>query len=206
MRTRSKLALAGLAAALLLSMAVANGSARNLSVDEQGFRVTWTNLEFAEPGLNIHIRCPVTLEGSFHTRTIAKVLRSLIGFITRAIVKNESCTGGHATVLRETLPWHVTYEGFGGVLPSITSIRVLLVRPSFRVEPGFLGINCLSQPENIRGTITGSREAGGAFKPERLAPDAGQSFPCGSAFEGEFIGTGTVTRLTSTTRILVTLI
>ncbi len=204
MRTRSKLALAGLAAALLLSMAVTNASARNLRVDEQGFRVTWTSLEFVNPGLGIRILCPVTLEGSFHSATIAKVIGSLIGYITRAIVKNESCTGGNATVLTATLPWHVTYEGFTGTLPSITALRVLLVRPAFRLRVSFF--ECLSQPTNVNGTITGTREAGGAFKAERLAPDAGQRFPCGTSFEGEFVGNGNVTRQGSTTRPLVTLI
>lgn len=205
MRTRSKLMLAGLAAALLLTMGVSTASAGHLSVDEQNFRVTWTSLEFVEPGFGARILCPVTLEGSFHSRTIEKIIGSLLGYITRATVKNESCIGGHATVLTNTLPWHITYEGFGGALPSITSLRLLLVRPAFRVEPGF-AISCLSQPANILGTITGTREAGGAFKPERLTPDAGQRFPCGTLFEGEFVGSGTVMKLNSTARILVTLI
>lgn len=207
MRTRSKLVLAGLTAALLLSMGVANASARNLSVDEQFFRVTWTSLEFVNSEFGVRVLCPTTLEGSFHTRTIAKVLRSLIGYITRAIVKRESCTNGSATVLTETLPWHITYEGFRGTLPIITALRVLLRRPSFRVlARTFIGnIECLSQPENILGTINGTFVSG-AFKPETLEADPNQRFPCGSFFEGEFVGRGTVTRLGQTTRILVTLI
>lgn len=204
MRTRSKLALVALAAALMLSVAVTEASARNLRVDEQNYRITWASLEFVEAGIfNIRVRCPVTMEGSFHSATIAKVIGSLVGYITRAAVKNESCTGGNATVLTATLPWHVTYEGFGGTLPSITSLRVLLVRPAFRLRVSF--IECLSQPENILGTITGTREPGGAFKPERLAPDPGQVFPCGE-LRGEFVGSGSLTRLNATTRVLVTLI
>lgn len=203
MRTRSKLALAGLAAALLLSMAITTASAREFRLDEQRFRVTWTSLEFVEPSLGIRILCPVTLEGSFHSATLRKVVDSLIGHVTRAEVNSSACRNGTATVLRETLPWHITYGGFSGALPNITGIRVSLIRPSFRLRVLFF--ECLSQPARVPGTISGTREAGGAFKAERLVPDPGR-YPCGEAFEGEFVGNGNVTKLNSTVRPLITLI
>src|SRR4029077_3157461 len=76
------------------------------------------------------VRCPVTLEGSLHSRTIPKIVRVLlIGAVSTVRIKNESCTGGTASVLR--LPWHMTYEGFRGTLPNITSVLLLLARFQF---------------------------------------------------------------------------
>ena len=201
---KSKLLLAALAATALLGVMVSNASAGRLSVNEQGFRITWAELNFTEAIFRVGVHCPVTLEGTFHYRTIVKAIGSLIGYVTRAIVDNVACRGGHATVLTETLPWHVTYEGFNGTLPSITGIITLLAEPAFRLEIPLIGLNCLSRATNIRGTITGTREAGGAFKAERLTPGR-ETIPCGGV-NGTFEGTGTVTRLGSVERPLVTLI
>jgi len=129
MHTRSKLALAGLAATLLMAFAVNSASANHLSVSSQNFRLVWTALTFFGEGTGSTentIICPVTLEGSFHSSTLAKVIGALIGHVTRATVVGTSCTGGRATILQETLPWHVTYEGFSGTLPRITAVRLLL--------------------------------------------------------------------------------
>src|SRR5436853_3228582 len=123
MRLSTKLGLTALMAAMLLAAAIGTASARSLSVSNQSFRVTWSKLEF-EGGLGIPTQCQVTLEGSFHSRTIAKVLRSLIGAITRAVVKTESCSGGRATV--GAPPWHVTYQGFTGTLPRILTVVIAL--------------------------------------------------------------------------------
>jgi hypothetical protein len=43
-------------------------------------------------------RCQVTLEGSLHTRTIAKVQGALIGYITTARL---ACSSGSLTILPE---------------------------------------------------------------------------------------------------------
>jgi hypothetical protein len=202
MMRKSKLLLVALTATALLGAMVSSASARNLSVDEQSFRITWTSLELVDPFFGIGVRCPVTLEGSFHYRTIVKTLRSLIGLVTRAIVNNAGCAAGHATVLTETLPWHVTYEGFTGTLPNITSLITLLAEPAFRIEQS--GINCLARARNIRGTISLIREAGGALKAERLTPGS-ESIPCGS-INGTFRGAGAITKLGTTARPLVRLI
>lgn len=197
--------IAAVAATALMAIAVGSAAGREFSVDEQNFRVTWRSLEFRDSIFGITIRCPVTIDGSFHSRTIAKVISGLIGYLTRAVVKEESCTGGRAIPSRETLPWHITYEGFTGILPEITSIIQLLRNVTFRLEiPGF--VNCTARAENIKGTIeTGVREAGGFWKPDNLTPDGTTRIPCGG-FSGSFAGTGRVTRFNSTTRILLRLI
>ena len=52
----------------------------------------------------------------------SKGVGSLIGYITQAILR--PCATGTASILRETLPWHVRYAGFSGSLPNITSLTV----------------------------------------------------------------------------------
>src|SRR4029077_8994433 len=94
---------------------------------EQVINARWSSLEFRG---TLTVRCPVTLEGSLHSRTIPKIVRVLlIGAVSRVLIKNESCTGGTASVLR--LPWHITYEGFRGTLPNITAVLLLLQRFQF---------------------------------------------------------------------------
>src|SRR5215213_7620345 len=134
MRTRSKLILAGLTAAILLSFAVGSASANRLSISTRNVRVVWSNLQLEGGGSRII--CPVTLEGSFHSSTITKTAGLLIGHISRASVIGSTppCTGGHATVLRETLPWHVTYESFAGTLPRPSRINIQLIGASFQVD------------------------------------------------------------------------
>lgn len=139
MRNRSKLLLAGLTAALMMATVVGTSSASRLSLSNTRFRTTWASLTF-EPG---EVECAVTLEGSFHSATIRKTLEALIGQVTRAIVKNETCTNGHATILQEALPWHVRYGGFGGTLPNITFVRLRLVGAAFRVSIPFFEASCL---------------------------------------------------------------
>jgi hypothetical protein len=203
MRT-GKLMLAAVTATMLVAIAVSNASARNLSTNERFFRIAWSSLELTEPTFGVGVRCPVTIEGSFHNVTIPKIVGTLIGNITRVPVKNESCTGGHATALTERLPWNITYEGFTGRLPAIETIKVLLLRPAFRLEiRAFFTINCLAEPTRINGIIRGTN-VGGNFKPETLTPET-EGIPCGEIV-GQFRGAGNVTRLGSTERILITLI
>jgi hypothetical protein len=82
----------------------------------------------------------VSLEGSFHSATMRKSEGALIGAITRGIVKGDTCFAGRATLLQETLPWHVTYEAFDGRLPNIDNIFALLRRYAWRIEETFLGL------------------------------------------------------------------
>jgi hypothetical protein len=212
-------------AALLLASAVATTSARNLSVSNQNIRVTWRSLEFVGGAT---IVCQVTLEGSFHTTTIAKVARTLIGAITRVKVKRP-CNGGEAWAangldvhprlgrLNNTLPWHITYEGFEGRLPNIENVLLLLSRFRFKVQAPIFTTICLygNATDNITGRAT--REAGGAITTlapvtgrniANLVTELGSSGLCGrtGTFRNPVADPGQVFLLGNTARITVTLI
>jgi hypothetical protein len=221
MRTSAKVVLTALAAAAVLASAVATASAGKLSTSEQSIRTSWTSLEFV--GGPVTVRCRVTLEGSFHSRTIAKVREALAGAITRAIVAHR-CTNGEAWydngvepqplgVAPQRLPFHLTYESFATSLPNITSINLLLSRVSFVIaSSGTMGR--YGRPEdNITGTAT--REAGGGIT--QITPVAGRDrarlvtclreeiFEC--AAEGAVrTSSGPATGLTNTNTISISLI
>jgi len=131
MRSSAKLGLTALTAAMLLATAVGAASARNLSVSSQNLRATWSRFELISS--LVTIRCPLTIEGSLHSRTIAKIRGDLIGAVTRVSIKEESCTNGRLQAT--SLPWHITYESFTGSLPtSISAIQLLLARFRFSFE------------------------------------------------------------------------
>jgi hypothetical protein len=221
MRTSAKLTLAALAAALLLASAVSSASATRLSSSNQNLRLTFTSLEFVAPGV-VTIRCQVTLEGSFHTRTIAKVARSLVGSVTKAAIKGETCANGsgatfngaeryNGTTTPNTLPWHLTYESFSGTLPNITALQALV--SGFRTGATVSGL-CTGQygsaTDNI--TLAASREASGGL--------TGMSFVAGSSnltlirrdaglvcpATASMSGTGSIMLLGTTNRVSITLI
>jgi hypothetical protein len=219
MRTTAKLGLTALLAAFLLASAISTASAGRLSTTEQSFRNTFTTLEFIAGAT---IRCRVTLEGSFHSRTIVKVARTLIGAITRAIVAHP-CTGGEAWadngsevqplgVAPNRLPYHITYESFGGALPAITSVVFGVSRASFVVQATILGLTCRGRYGNTTDNIptTAAIEAGRAITSlvpngtSSLVEQLGPNRVC--AATGRFAGNGTIAALTGGARISVTLI
>lgn len=172
MRKSAKLGLAALASAILLASFVSTASARNLSTSDRLWRASWNSLEFVG---TVTIRCRVTLEGSFHSQTIAKVARSLIGSVTRVTVAHP-CTNGEAWADNGTetqplgrapnrLPFHLTYENFTGRLPNIETIGLLLSRASFVLEATVLGFNCRGRygraEDNISATAARDAATGG---------------------------------------------
>lgn len=219
MRTYLKLAVTALVATAALAALVGSSSATRLSSTSQTLRVTWSSLELV--GFGATVRCAVTLEGSLHSRSITKVAGSLIGLITAARVRRP-CTGGTAWAhnaeaneilggnLPQTLPWHVTYEGFEGTLPNITRLRILLTGAAFTVRASFLGITVLcsyrtgGEAGNATGTAT--REGGGAI--DRLVA-SGRIRSTSGCPDGSFTSRaedGIITQLGSATRVTVTLI
>ena len=219
MRTYLKLAITALVATAALAALVSTASAGRLSISNQNFRVSYSSLEFAGP---VTVRCGVTLEGSFHTRTIAKTIGSLIGYITRVIVRRP-CTNGSAwahngeanEVLGGTfsnnLPWHVHYNGFEGTLPNISAIGLLLDEALFTIRAPFFGIPILCEfiTTNTNGNATGNalREAGGALT--TLVPSGRIRSNTVGCPEGAFrapANDGTIALLGTTTKITVTLI
>ncbi len=193
-------------ASLLLAAGSAVASARNLSVSNQNMRATWARLT-----IGVFSQCPVTLEGSFHSRSFTKAPRSLVGAITRALVNRPSCVVTEFSPKTETLPWHVTYESFTGTLPNISGINFLLSRFRFLVTIGGFCTNAeYGQPvDNI--TLRASREAGGALT--TIEPVEGRNIlrlvrggptcPVEIRMQGP---EGIVTLLNSSTGISVTLI
>ncbi len=212
MRFSAKLGLTALMAALLLAAAVSIASARSLSTSNQNFRVTWSRLEMQSSVATIG--CQVTLEGSFHARSIAKVARTLIGAVTRADVKEESCTGARVRA-NGPFPWHLTYESFEGTLPSITAVNLLLQRFLFEFLITVLGNQIRCRYGTERDNITGRAALNAERAITNLTPVGGRnivSFLEGSAFcptAGSLVGAsedGRVTALNSSARLTITLI
>ena len=183
--------LASLSAALLMALAAGSASANTLSYSEQNFRIVWASLTFSGSGGGFPITCPVTLEGSFHERTFAKTEGALVAHITSASVGE--CDEGSATILEESLPWHVRYVSFTGSLPSITTVRHYLVGAEFAVEPTFDVVCLASSTAEEPAAGDAAREAGGNIV--SLSADSELPIPVsglGCPESGIFTGTGEV--------------
>jgi hypothetical protein len=137
MQRHTRLLLVSLAAMAILGTTVGTTTAGRLSLYfRHQFRIVWSPLNLSNTITSDTVRCPVTLEGSFHSASIRKVVGALIGYVTRAFAGNTACTGGRVTVNMETLPWHLRYGSFTGTLPVIETVTVSLVRASFTVNAG----------------------------------------------------------------------
>jgi hypothetical protein len=214
MRVAIKLVLAGLATAIVLSLAVGGAFARRFETSERGFLARWT----AERPLILgaagnRISCPVTLEGSFHSRTLSKVCGQLVGYITAAQISGTEppCKGGTMTVLGETLPWHVQYNSFAGTLPNIARIRIALVGIQITARLAGLGNLCLITTTQANPTMADFRLTGGRAESLTLLPEF--TFPLAGAacflvgngsFEGAtaVLGTLVVPQVSITVRLV----
>lgn len=149
-RQYSRLPLSLAAAIVMLVTGAAHGG--NLSFSNQTIRATWPTFTATPQGGVPVIRCPVTMEGTLHSRTFMKSLGSLIGHITRAVM-GRPCVGGTGWIyngtevnevlrftLANSLPWPVYYEGFTGVLPDITGINVAITRSQLLYRATFFTI------------------------------------------------------------------
>ena len=222
MRNHSKLVLTALTAALVLAAAVSTASARRLQLSSQNITAKWTALTFSSEGggEGIEAICPVTLEGSFHSRTISKVSGQLVGYITRANLTSASCTfrGGatHVQILNGTegtttsLPWHIQYNSFTGVLPRITGVRLALIGAAFLIR-AILGVSCLyksTQREPAFGTVEVNETTGAVTglraDETRTIPLGVGGFGCpGSGF---FLGRAAVTQTENAATITIRLV
>jgi hypothetical protein len=203
---RSKLILAGLAAALVMAFAANSASARNLSISHgELWLVTWRQLKFTSLG-SIAAECDVTLDGSFHYRTFIKLRETLVGYITRAIVG--TCGSGSATVLTTNLPWHIRYQGFQGTLPNILGIRLRLILVEFLLKDRIFGNTCTTRTTSTNpaeGVANLTNETGNRLV-TGITADTNPRIPCGG-LNGSFEGTGVVRELPSlNTNLLVRLI
>jgi hypothetical protein len=218
MHTRTRLLLSALVAALALSAAVTTAQARRFELSNQFFRVVWSGLTFSEVGgaEGPQVTCAVTLEGSFHSRTLSKVSGQLIGYVTFARVKRP-CLGGNAWTLDgverpvQTLPWHIRYDSFRGTLPNVTGILVQLIDTSFLVEIFPIGCLYKSTTANPTHGIINIEAGGNA---NTLTADETKPIPLSVDLSGGFCpvtgflsGTGNVTlQGSTTTRIRVRLV
>jgi hypothetical protein len=155
----SKLLLAVIGASVLLGSLVASSSARTLSSNSNNLSATWSTMNFS--GGFGTVECEVVLSGT-NQSTNNKTVNAAIGSITAANVP--ACRRGGATILRETLPWTVTYRSFAGTLPNITAIATNVLGASFRMREPTFGATCLARSSaaspNIgtynRNTTTGA--------------------------------------------------
>lgn len=202
-----KLTLALLVAAVALGACVSGASANRLSLSNTTWRAVFGE-PVGEPPIHV-IACAATFEGSFHTATFAKTISSLIGYITRAAIREETCRGGRLRALRETLPWHLRYEGFEGTLPIIRAIAAAAIGVAILAEfAAFPGSSCLirttpEEPAHIifpRNTTTGVISF--RFDETRFIRTTGI---CPESFLG-IAGTTLLTVLGTTTDITMTLI
>ena len=189
---------------LVLGALVGTASAGRLSSSSQTYRATFSNVEYL--GVITTPRCPLTIEGSFHPRSIPKRAGALVGYLTSAV--GGTCASGSQTVLAETLPWHVRYSSFEGVLPNITAVAFDVAGLSIDIRELTFGFHCLVRSTSeAPATLRLTREASGALTRAALG---GRINGTGTPCEGLPITLqGSSTSLTvpsGTTRITLTLI
>jgi hypothetical protein len=215
MRDLGRTMSATLLAAMTLAVAVGAAGATRLEISNQAIRSVWREFEMIVAGR--HIACPVTMEGSFHSRVLSKVNGQLIGFITAAQAEGPACTPeGHlyvlngrerllATVTNNTVPWHVQYDSFTGTLPNVTGVKVRLVNVSLLVQIFAGEAGCLYSSTGVRpliGTITVSV---GRF----ITLTISGPIPLKEGLfcpEGTISGSGDVTLLGTTTSVTLRLV
>jgi hypothetical protein len=146
----TKTLMASLTVVVALLACVTTTSANNISQSSRTFRGTWAPLRIIDRelfGTEGTVSCNVTLEGSFHSSSIRKVARAQVGYISRAVM-GSPCTGGTASILSGTLPWHLTYDSFTGTLPNITKVQFGLSDAGLSVDPaGEILPQCLGQAD-----------------------------------------------------------
>jgi len=140
MRTRSKLLLAGLTATVALWAAVGAADAKRLELSERAIRATWAEFTLTDTSLFKSV-CPITIEGSFHSRTLSKVSGQLVGYITAATTNKGGCKSEFRFLSLwfdengiANLPWHIRYDSFTGTLPAITGVRLQLIGMGVKFE------------------------------------------------------------------------
>lgn len=215
---RLVLVLVGTLAAAATVAAIAG--ARNISMSDSAIRATFREFRSGGSGGSVDIRCPLTLEGSFHSRTYAKVRGTLVGQITRAAMGHPCTgTGGDMYVLNgvevqegrtvaNTLPWHVRYFSFNGTLPRLSAVTLDIIGFSWIYPP--FGEVCLYRSTEtnparfVWNVASESRVTGITAEPTPpvLLNSGGILCPREITYQNS----GTISRLATTTAISITLI
>jgi hypothetical protein len=214
MRSYLRLMLTALLAALALAAVVATTNAKRIEVSNQNIRAVWeaaSPMEFVG-AFEVAIRCRLTVEGSFHSRTFSKVSGQLVGYLTRGTI-GRPCTGGEVWVANgvetfpngerpNTLPWHIQYISFSGALPRITRLRLSV--SGFGLLVSSFGIDCLylstsfSPPSGELEINETTGEVTGVRPDETVSVPVFQTLS-GICASGRFRGAGRVTQQGSTT-------
>lgn len=199
MRLVRLLSITATAAVVWLGVLASSSVAGRLSLSSQTFRTTFPEVIGRLPFGDA--KCTMTVEGSFHSRTIVKVNESLVGYITRATLG--ACATGSMTVLTATLPWHLRYTSFVGTLPNISAIAMRAIGMSVQIrEP--VGITCLFRSTGSEPVPFVFDVSGGTFIWSILSGVIRDSCGAESNFQSGISNTLTV--LNSSTRITLTLI
>ena len=114
--------------------------------------------------------------------------------------------------LTNSLPWHITYEGFNGALPTPSAVRILLLLLRYKVRATFLGITLLcvyrSTPtQNFTGTANlgaGGRVTNLEASSQELTSESGGG--CPRIRLRSAVGDGIVTLLGTANAVSITLI
>jgi hypothetical protein len=191
----SKLLLIVVGAAVLLGALVSSASARNLSVSSQTNTVLWRRMDFG--GGFGTVECEVKVSGSFHSRSIAKVV-TLVGYITEGTILR--CARGGATVNQASLPWHRRYRSFAGTLPNITGASETITGVEFTIREPTFGITC-TVARATSSTIGTATVSSGTI----TRADVSGTSRCGS-FEGTLSGSETNATNGAGARVTLTLI
>jgi hypothetical protein len=207
MRHHAKLIMAALVGALVFAAAVGTASARRFLISSSGQRIAWAQLRFAGTAEGPSATCPVTMEGTFHSRTISKVSGQLIGFITRAIVGAQaSCTFANGAerlvILGNTLPWHIRYDSFTGALPSIRTVKTQFVGMGYQLF--VLGTACLYKTTAARPLFFFYFLSGTEGTPGTIPLFEGNAVACPGATVLE--GVDSVTELGNTIALTIRLV
>lgn len=198
--TGSKAVIAIAGAVVLLGLLVSSASARMISSTSETYRAKFREVTFA--GGFGSIVCGLTLEGSFHSRTLVKTVGALVGYISRAILQ-KPCRAGDATILTASLPWHVQYAGFVGTLPAITDIKTDVVGAAFNTLEPVFGMECLARTTAASPGIAQFSLIGGVAAEITLSG----RIPTTCTLNGELAGrSAALTVLNGTSRISITLI
>jgi len=198
-----KLLLAVASAGLLLAALGSAASARRLSFSSNAPTTSFRELRFvSDLGSST---CPVTLEGSLHVNTISKVAESLIGSITRT--RLGFCQIGTATIPAETLPWHVRYSSFGGLLPAISRVNVNIIGFTMKYRDTSIGLLCTIRSTATEPLIGTYNVSGGVITGESVSGTIATTFE--ECIGKQFIfssDAGAVVALGTTTRVTIRLI
>lgn len=178
----------------------ATASARALSWSSQTFRATFARVDFQV--LFATAECTLTLEGSFHSRTLTKTAGALVGAVTRGTIG--ACARGSATLLQERLPWNGRYRSYSGTLPNVTVATLDIVNGEIQARDPTFGTICLFRLSPERGIAAAfAREAGGALTQLTLSGEVPTSCSINGAVNAR---SNSLTVLNSASRITVTLI